>query len=224
MVYHDQYGIKSGRGGEVSDEVTGDLLERAGRGGRDGDKWRGHRVGVYLVLLANCTTFNILADEGSKSRPPKLSGDKLMGFQDARVSSSRVIMVFGDSQSTQVRLFGDIDTTLVGQDTPFVCPVNQLRLEWQGVTTVTTRDSCCPKTHANPSTGTRERTRASTVPPNRTPASERATRARSLLVLFFVKSTLALYLLYLDSSLSSCLIGIHMYPSALRPSHLTFYN
>ena len=33
-------------------------------------------------------------------------------------------------------------------------------------------------------TGRRERTRASTVPPNRAPASERAMRARSLLVLF----------------------------------------
>ena len=73
-------------------------------------------------------------------------------------------------------------------------------------------------------TGTRERTRASAAPPNRTPASEQATQARSLLVLFFVKSTLALYLLYLDRSLSSRLIGIHMYPSALRPSRLTFYD
>ena len=73
-------------------------------------------------------------------------------------------------------------------------------------------------------TGRRERTRASTVPPNRAPASERATRARSLLVLFSLKSTLALYLLYLDSSLSLRLISIHMYPSALRPSRLTFYD
>ena len=73
-------------------------------------------------------------------------------------------------------------------------------------------------------TGTRERTRASAAPPpNRTPASERATRARSLLVLFLL-SPFSPYLLYLDSSLSSRLIGIHMYPSALHPSRLTFYD
>ena len=35
-------------------------------------------------------------------------------------------------------------------------------------------------------TGTRERTRASAAPPNRTPASERAMQARSLLVLFLL--------------------------------------
>ena len=40
-------------------------------------------------------------------------------------------MVFGNSQTTQVRFFRDIDTILVGQDTPFVCPINQFRLEWQ---------------------------------------------------------------------------------------------
>ena len=67
-------------------------------------------------------------------------------------------------------------------------------------------------------------TRASAAPLNRTPASERAMRARSLLVPIFVKSIFALYLLYLDSSLSSRHIGIHMYPSALRPSCFTFYD
>ena len=58
-------------------------------------------------------------------------------------------------------------------------------------------------------------------PPNRTPASNASTLATCPI---FVKSTFALYLLYLDSSLSSRLIGIHMYPSALRPSRLTFYD
>ena len=73
-------------------------------------------------------------------------------------------------------------------------------------------------------TGRHERTRASTVPPQQSP-SERASNASTLTTcLTFVKSTLALYLLYLDSSLSSRLIGIHMYPSALRPSRLTSYD
>ena len=93
----------------------------------------------------------------------------------------------------------------------------------QGVTTVTTRDSRRLKTHAKP-TQVHASGRERVQPPNGTPASEQATQARSLLVLFFVKSTLALYLLYLDRSLSSRLIGIHMYPSTLRPSCLTFYD
>ena len=94
----------------------------------------------------------------------------------------------------------------------------------QCVTTVTTRNLCHPKTHAKANTDTCERTRASAAPLNRTPASERAMQARSLLVPIFVKSIFTLYLLYLDSSLSSRHIGIHMYPSALRPSCFTFYN
>ena len=61
-------------------------------------------------------------------------------------------------------------------------------------------------------------------PPNRTPVSERAMRAHLLLVPFSLSPFFALYLLYLDSSMSLHHIGIHMYLSALRPSRLTFYN
>ena len=48
--------------------------------GRVAVEGRGRRVGVHLVLLANCTTFNILADKGSKSRPPKFSRNELASF------------------------------------------------------------------------------------------------------------------------------------------------
>ena len=51
-------------------------------------------------------------------------------------------------------------------------------------------------------------------------ASDASTLATSPI---FVKSIFALHLLYLDSSLSLHHIGILMYPSTLRPSHLTFY-
>ena len=91
------------------------------------------------------------------------------------------------------------------------------------VTTVTTRDSCRPKTHAKP-TQVHASTRERVQPPQQNP-SERASNASTLATcLIFVKSTLALYLLYLDRSLSSRLSGIHMYPSALRPSRFTFYD
>ena len=83
---------------------------------------------------------------------------------------------------------------------------------------MTTRDSRRPKTHAKPT-----QTHASGRERVQRPSTE-PQRARSLLVPIFVKSIFALYLLYLDSSLSSRHIGIHMYPSALRPSHFTFYD
>ena len=55
--------------------------------------------------------------------------------------------------------------------------------------------------------------------------SERASNASMLATCpIFVKSIFALYLLYLDSSLSSRHISIHMYPSALRPLCFTFYD
>ena len=85
------------------------------------------------------------------------------------------------------------------------------------VTTVTTHDSRRPKTHAKPT-----QTHASGHERVQRPSTE-PQRARSLLVPIFVKSTFAL-LLYLDSSLSSHHIGIHMYPSTLRPSRFTFYD
>ena len=92
------------------------------------------------------------------------------------------------------------------------------------VATVTTRNSRRPKMHTKPTqrhTSGRERVQRPSTEPQR--ASEQREHARYL-SLFFVKSIFALYLLYLDSSLSLRHIGIHMYPSALRPSHFTFYD
>ena len=52
MVDHDQKGIKAIRKGEVGDQITRDLLEGAGAGGRNGEKWGSGWMGVDLVLLA----------------------------------------------------------------------------------------------------------------------------------------------------------------------------
>ena len=38
----------------------------------------------------------------------------------------------GDGQAMQVRLFRYIVMVFVGQDTLFVCPINQFGFEWQG--------------------------------------------------------------------------------------------
>ena len=59
---------------------------------------------------------------------------------------------------------------------------------------------------------------------NRAPVHEWAMWAHLLLLFFsFVNAFFPLYLLYLDTPLSLCLFGIHMYPSALQPLHLTIY-
>ena len=52
MVDHDQKGIEAGGGGEVGDNVTGDLLEGTGCGGANGSEWRNGGMCIRLVLLA----------------------------------------------------------------------------------------------------------------------------------------------------------------------------
>ena len=53
MVDHDQQGIKASGKGEVSNEVAGDLLERAGhRGANGGEQWDSG-MGISFVLLAS---------------------------------------------------------------------------------------------------------------------------------------------------------------------------
>jgi len=75
MVYHDQERIKAGGGGEVGDEIAGDLLEGSRGGGFNwGKGWQGG-VCVRFVLLANGTAFNIFMDLGGETGPPKLGSD-----------------------------------------------------------------------------------------------------------------------------------------------------
>ena len=72
MVDHDQKGIKTIGKGKVGDEITGDLLEGAGAGGRNGEKWGSGWMGIGLVLLARGTSMDITADVRGEAWPPKL--------------------------------------------------------------------------------------------------------------------------------------------------------
>ena len=94
--------------------------------------------------------------------------------------------------------------------------------------TVTTRDSHCPKMHATTTQlYANECERAQPSPQH---PSEWVSNVSMLATCsFFTKSVFALYLLYLDSSLSLCQLSIHMYLSTLRPScfyllHLDFWS
>ena len=96
MVDHDQKGIKTIRKGKVSDQITGDLLEGAGARGQNGEEWGSGRMGVDLVLLARCTPPDIAANVRSEARPPKLRGNQLASFENARMASGGMIVVPGD--------------------------------------------------------------------------------------------------------------------------------
>ena len=81
---------------------------------------------------------------------------------------------------------------------------------------MTTCDSRCSKTHAKPTQA--HMSGREQVQPSQQNPSERVSNASTLASRStFTKSVFALYLLYLDSSLSSRHISIHIYPSTLCP-------
>ena len=48
-----------------------------------------------------------------KARPPKLRGNKLASFENARMTSSGVVMVSSNNRVAQVSISRDINTALV---------------------------------------------------------------------------------------------------------------
>ena len=129
MVDHDQKGVKAIGKGEIGDQITGDLLEGAGAGGWNGEKWGPGRMGVHLVLLARGTAADVTLNVRGKARPPKLRGNKLASFEDTRVASSGVVMVAGHDSVAQASVCGDINMVLVSQDASVVMPVRKAGAE-----------------------------------------------------------------------------------------------
>ena len=125
MVDHDQKGIKTVGKGKVSDEITGDLLEGARAGGRNGEEWGSRRMGVSFVLLARCTSADIAANVRGEAGPPKLRGDQLASFENAWMARCGMIMVACHDGAAQVSICGDIDASLVSQDSCVVVPVGK---------------------------------------------------------------------------------------------------
>ena len=132
MVNHDQKGIKTIRKGKVGDYIAGDLLKGVGAGGRNGEEWGVGRMGVDLVLLAGGTSLDITANVRGKAWPPKLQGNKLASFENARMASSGMIMVMSHDGVAQSSISRNIDTTLVSQDAGIVVPVREVGTESGG--------------------------------------------------------------------------------------------
>ena len=114
MVDHNQKGIEAGGKGKVSDEVARDLLERVGCGGANGGEQGNGRMGIALVLLADCAALNIFTDIGGQARPPKLGHNKLASFQVARVAGSFMVMTTLEDGVAEGVIVGDIDAASVG--------------------------------------------------------------------------------------------------------------
>ena len=87
---------------------------------------------VNFVLLAGGTALNISADEGSKSRPPKLSSDQLACFKETRVAGGFMVMALFENGAVEGVIGGDVDTALVSKDTGFYLPVSESGAEGQG--------------------------------------------------------------------------------------------
>ena len=132
MVNHDQKGIKTIRKGKVGDQIAGDLLKGAGAGGWNGEKWGSRQVGIGFVLLAQGTSTDITADVRGETRPPKLRGNKLVSFENARMTSSGMVMVSSNNRVAQVSICRDIDPALVSQDANIVVPVGEAGMESSG--------------------------------------------------------------------------------------------
>ena len=132
MVDHDQQRVKARGNGEVGDQVTRDLLE----GARGVQFDRGQRgdggVRVRFVLLARGAAFDVFSHKVCETQPPELRGNKLASFQVTGVTGSLVVVAAGEDGATEGILWGDVDTTLVGQDVVVEFPVGEAGPEGSG--------------------------------------------------------------------------------------------
>ena len=125
MVNHNQKGIKTIGKGEVSDQITGDLLEGVGAGGQNGEEWGSGRMGVDFVLLACGTSVDITADIRGKAWPSKFRGNQLASLENSWVASSGVVMVTSHNRVAEASISGDVDAALVSQDACIVMPIGE---------------------------------------------------------------------------------------------------
>ena len=74
----------------------------------NGGEWGNCRVCVGLVLLADCTPFNVFADVRGQTRPPEFSHDELASFQVPGVASSFMVMAMLEDRVAEGFVVGNI--------------------------------------------------------------------------------------------------------------------
>ena len=84
---------------------------------------------VYFVLLASGTASNKGTDKGGKARPPEIGSDQLLGFKEARMSRSCMIVTALENIAAKIISRWDIDTALKSEDAVNVLPIGQLGAE-----------------------------------------------------------------------------------------------
>ena len=87
---------------------------------------------VGLVLLANCTPFDVFAHERCQTRPPEFGGDQLTGFQLAQVACSFMVMAMNEDGLLERGVRGDVNMTFVSKNPLGVLPVRQIGMEGWG--------------------------------------------------------------------------------------------
>ena len=87
---------------------------------------------IRFALLANCISLNIFVHERCEARPPEFKGDKLAGFQISRVAHSLMVMATSKDGPVERGVGGNVNTSLVGEDTLGILPIRQTRTEgWE---------------------------------------------------------------------------------------------
>ena len=86
-------------------------------------------VCVRFVLLAHGAAFDVLVHKLHETRPPKLRGDELASFEITGMTGGLMVMASCEDGVAEGILWGNIDTTLVGQDMVVEFPVGETRPE-----------------------------------------------------------------------------------------------
>ena len=92
-------------------------IEQIGvRGGNGG-------VCVGLILVANSTPVNVIADKSCKTRPPELGGSQLVSFSIARMAGSSMVVAVGKNGLAEGKVGENVDTALVHESACSMLPV-----------------------------------------------------------------------------------------------------
>ena len=89
-------------------------------------------MGIGFILLTRHTSINVFLDELGHSWPPVSSSQELFSFQVSGESSSLVIMELSDQVQSEVVLIGDVNSSLVGENSSVIRPITELGSELCG--------------------------------------------------------------------------------------------
>src|SRR6267154_2070720 len=142
MVDHNHNRIKTCTGGQVSNQIHRDLGEGFRGCGRNRGEGRRRRVGIRFHFLAGTTAGNIVADEGTHTRPPVGAFYQLFSLVAAGVAGGDVVMVEGENPATEG--VGDVSAVFVEQDATIVvqAPVGEGGAHWWGAEPIEGVNSC----------------------------------------------------------------------------------